>query len=383
MRRTSTLLITLVLCTACRDGVSPYELPVRGDDLDFQFRQLTFGYGQDRDPQWMPNSQSLIYHTDQYGPLLTARGALLQVGAGGGTALPVIDEVQRTGGRLLATPAVSPDGSKVAYLDLISIDAIIPCSAVNAPLSDICPSTQPVLDSAALRIRQLDSNTPPASDPALGIKFAGVDPALRMAAGSPYRMQAFPFQQLYRDHLSVAMRPSWSPDNRSVAFSDGLNINIWRVGDATAVRVPNTQDGVSVAWSPDGERLVFTRLLRVDSTVYTCSGCSRGPNTSETHVRTVYDVETRVISVRIDGTGLIDFGAGDEPAWSPDSRFVYMRRADEIVRVPAAGGEATPVLHTAFGRAPAISPDGRWIAFMRRKPQLTVDWDIWVASLSQ
>lgn len=87
--------------------------------------------------------------------------------------------------------------------------------------------------------------------------------------------------------------------------------------------------------------------------------------------------------VRPDGSERLELGEGDDPAWSPDGSWVYLRRGDRIVRVARTGGAATAVANTERGRAPAVSPDGSQLAFSRRKPQLTTDYDIWVVPLGQ
>lgn len=385
MRRTVFIITAALMAAGCREGVAPWA-PPEVERPDEPVRQITFGTGQDRDPVWMPDGNVLLYHTDQYGPLPTARGALLRIDGSGGAALPILEQIQRTGLRLLATPAVSPDGSQVAYIEVISIDGVVPCSAPAPPLLILCPTTQPVLDSAALRVRRFDATSPPLSDPSVGIQFAGRDPEIRTTDKSEYTMQAFPFQQMFRDDQTLVIRPSWAPDNQRIVFSDGLNLRIWRVGDAASTVIPGTLDGVSPAWSPAGDRIAFTHLERVDSTAYTCTECMRMPDapmpTAEAHHRVSYTTRPRVYTIQPDGTGRTLVGEGDDPAWSPDGQLIYMRSGESVVRVPAAGGAPVAIPQAAFGRSPAVSADGRWLAFARRKPFHVVDWDIWVVSLS-
>jgi Tol biopolymer transport system component len=89
-----------------------------------------------------------------------------------------------------------------------------------------------------------------------------------------------------------------------------------------------------------------------------------------------------LVLVRPDGTGRVELGEGEDPAWSPDGAHIYVRRGDAIVRLTRAGGSPTPIAGTARGRAPAVSPDGSRLAFSRAKPSQTeLDYDIWVVSL--
>ena len=180
----------------------------------------------------------------------------------------------------------------------------------------------------------------------------------------------------------MLFRPSWSPDGQRITFSDGLSIRIWQVGAAATTIVPGTADGVSAAWSPDGEWIAFTVLARADSQVVNCACGSANPPVSAT--RWIYSVaEPVLVVVRPDGSDRREIGAGEDPAWSPDNQHVYARRDDMIVRVPAQGGAAVVIADTDRGRSPAVSPDGTRLAFARRKNQITVDYDIWIVSLAQ
>jgi Tol biopolymer transport system component len=56
---------------------------------------------------------------------------------------------------------------------------------------------------------------------------------------------------------------------------------------------------------------------------------------------------------------------GEYPTWSPDGEWLAFEDGLEIMKVPRAGGTATPVVYGLRDVSyPAWSPDGKWIAFM-------------------
>ncbi|HSJ30240.1 MAG TPA: hypothetical protein VK933_02325 [Longimicrobiales bacterium] len=373
--------------TGCRDGVPPFnpdERVVTGDRY-----ALTFGYGQDADPQWSPSGDTVLYHTTQFGGVPQVSGVVLAVPARGGAAVPVMADLQPPGGRPLVTPAWSPDGERVAYMDLMNVDAPRACSRTErlpdgAEALPSCVSIQPLLDSAVLRVRRIGDQHSIALDPAISVRFPGPDPVQIAAGDGPWYEKFFPFQSRHRTEHALLFRPSWAPDGERIAFSDGLSIRIWNVEAGTVEPVAGTDDGVSVAWSPDGEWLAFTALPREDSVTYQCA-CPLGPGNTEFAYRTVYGAGPgTLVIIRPDGSERLELGEGEDPAWSPDGSSIYVRRGDGIVRVPRSGGAATEVAGTERGRSPAVSPDGTRLAFSRRKPSnLTLDYDIWVVSTGQ
>jgi Tol biopolymer transport system component len=94
--------------------------------------------------------------------------------------------------------------------------------------------------------------------------------------------------------------------------------------------------------------------------------------------RTVYATGRRILSlIRPDGSGLTEIGEGEEPAWSPNGETIFYRHDDAIWRLSLAGGDQILVPETERGREPAVSPDGRHLAFARRGKQGV--YDIWIA----
>jgi Tol biopolymer transport system component len=271
-------------------------------------------------------------------------------------------------------------------MDLLRVDAVNG-TCVRSPLAPdgsepmpSCSTIQPLLDSAVLRVRSIGAQGSMTADPHIGVRFSGTDANHRFGADGPWYERLFPFQADHRAEHAMLFRPSWAPDGERIAYSDGLSLRVWRIGEATAAVVPNTADGVSAAWSPDGLWIAFGWIPRTDSIVYTCVCAGATPIQA---FRTVYSEGPRtVVIIRPDGTGRMELGPGDDPAWSPDGSQLYVRRDNDIVRIPLAGGTAITVPRTTGGRAPAVSPDGSRLAFSRRKSQLVTDYDIWVVSLN-
>lgn len=132
-----------------------------------------------------------------------------------------------------------------------------------------------------------------------------------------------------------------NPADLCVMNADGSNVRI-------VTTDPWPLDGAS--WSPDGERLAFTRD---DGTV---------PG----------DVRTSVHIIGVDGTGettlLADAGA---PAWSPDgSRLAVVSHregTDKIYLINPDGGDFVRVTDGPKDRDPAWAPDSTRIAFVSER----------------
>jgi Tol biopolymer transport system component len=169
-----------------------------------------------------------------------------------------------------------------------------------------------------------------------------------------------------------------------------------RVNEVRAAR----PDAIPRAWSPDGERLMFTQLVgeyrqmfEFDRTTGEVRQLTRGRGV---HPDGCYGPEGRFVLVRAEvkrgravsriqltepggirpraiSEGPMDFS----PACAPDGRAIAWVGLDErgrdslIVRMPALGGEPRRI---GPGRDPAFSPDGEWIVY---SAQVRREWKLY------
>ena len=141
--------------------------------------------------------------------------------------------------------------------------------------------------------------------------------------------------------------PAWSPDGRRIAFASDRSGN-WDLfvmaADGTNVR-RLTEGGShdrAPTWSPDGTRIAFRTTRFGDAEIAVLDLAD--------------DSVTRLTSERLP-TG--------SPDWSPtDSAIAFGSEEGNIV-VIAPDGSDRRVVSTGGGQAPAWSPDGKRIAFVR------------------
>jgi hypothetical protein len=386
-------LLLAAAAAACRDAVPPFDAPELESGSD-ELRQLTFGTGDDMDPQWNAASDSVYYHSNLWYDR-PARGSLLRVARMGGSAGLIAPEAQPDANVFVGHPALAPPASLLAYLQLVRIASPANCPELVAGLNYgpfFCPKPEPVLDSAVLRVRTPTAAGTAGEDPGVSISYPGVDPRQRRSDTTRFRQTVWPFQLDWREgNETTALRPSWSPDGKQVVFSNGLQLFLWRVAEPTASPIPNTTDGVAPAWSPDGQWIAFTLLEHGPGETIECA-CLPLPNPLVPaniirHYRTWFPVtRQRIALITPSGTGLRLLTDGRDPAWTPDSRTLYYRGTTEndfaIFRLGIDGsGAGTLVPNSERGRSPSVSPDGEWLAFARRK-SATGDLDIWVTRIA-
>lgn len=172
--------------------------------------------------------------------------------------------------------------------------------------------------------------------------------------------------------------PTWSPDNRYIAFALMSGGSIWYPDSLSRLRIIDTHDGNMRAivrdpdlapmspahWSSDGTTLVFTLGL------------------SDTPGRDIY---TEIFAIRADGTNLrrLTFlrGSADNPQWSADGRLIFfdfapeqcppghsLNRSTWIMRPDGSGLREWPVNLgdplVPFSYPFQLSPDGEHVAFV-------------------
>lgn len=197
-------------------------------------------------------------------------------------------------------------------------------------------------------------------------------------------------------NLGLELQPSFSPDGTRVAYvwngTEGKNFAIYvkliGAGDPVRITLDLARD-FSPAWSPDGRRVATLRDLGSEAAVLLIPA-SGGPYRELTRVlKAPPGSEACVSSDWPHFCGLPYWGS--VLAWSSDGKYLFTsgRRAPDsplsILRISVETGQQQPITFPPstspgdFG--PAISPDGRALAWVRVNGAKTAD--LYVASLDQ
>lgn len=191
-------------------------------------------------------------------------------------------------------------------------------------------------------------------------------------------------------------RPRWSPDGRLLAYVTNpqepgwtLEVQPW-AGEGDALRLVDWPEDIEdLVWTPDGNRLVFSARERDEARYGPAEDKDRPARRIDRlsyrldSVGWTVDRPRHLFSVAADGSGAGTPTAltggphqDGEPAVSPDGRWVAFSSArtatwdtdlsTHIYRIPVAGGaEPEPLTAgvTTHGK-PSWSPDGRHVAYV-------------------
>ena len=157
--------------------------------------------------------------------------------------------------------------------------------------------------------------------------------------------------------------PSFSPDGNQVAFSwngekqDNFDIYVKLIGSPTPVRLTtDPADDVSPAFSPDGRSIGFVRVSKERATFIIIPAIG-GPEriVAEVPAPTSHFVEPSF-------------------AWLPDGKWVV---TDGLALLSTESGETrsltSPPTKSSPDFSPAVSPDGRTVAFSRSASYVVSD----------
>ncbi len=156
-----------------------------------------------------------------------------------------------------------------------------------------------------------------------------------------------------RTRLTDGAWPRWSPDASKIAFCDGPTLKILDLEDGSDFPICEgmfVQRPGAFDWSRDGRRLaLFTRTV------------DGGPR--ELYIVNA-DGTSQSIEPRFARPGMV----GAHVTWSPDDKQLFFT-IDSLIYALDVEGNSEPRLiphQSELNRDPAVSPDGKWIAFARR-----------------
>jgi Tol biopolymer transport system component len=312
-------------------------------------QRLTTSDASDSQPAWFPDGRSLAFSSDRRtrtqhdiwrAPILDGRAATLLVPDG-------------------ESPAISPDGAMVAFVTTNASDYT---RIAVAPVAN--PSQARVL--TADRDGRWNHNEPTWSPDGKRICYAAWDGLWVVPAdgGGARRLTSEESDQ----------HPSWSPDGRHVYFVSYVDRDaaIWRVTVSTGRRTRVTR-GSGVELSPDVSR---------DGHVLAFASESGNSDL------VAFNLADRREAARF-GTGKDDYW----PSVGPGGREVYFAAnrwgLHDIWRQLLQDGRPVGMPERVFEQTgdksyPAVSPDGRWLAYYRleRTRPERQSRDVWLVSTS-
>ena len=244
------------------------------------------------------------------------------------------------------TPAISPDGSRIAYQysaatkDIFTMDAADGSDAVRLtpdPTYHMTPDWSS--DGTRLAMQQYDAG--------------GWDIVTTDATGSD--------PVVVTSGAHDEQDPSWSPDSAWIAYDDdaarfdGGRTVIYKIhadgSNPTPLTGSGTGNDIQPAWSPDGSKIAFISVPD-DSTCELWVMDANGDNAT-----LVYG-----------STGQCEF----DPTWSPDGTKIaftsnrFSAPGTAVVNPDGSGfAQLTTVSGGSYDLQPAWSPDGTQIAFVR------------------
>jgi Tol biopolymer transport system component len=139
--------------------------------------------------------------------------------------------------------------------------------------------------------------------------------------------------------------PDWSPNGKRLLVTRMLgrrSIFIWSRGELSALT-----RGTQPAWSPTGELIAFTRVHGL---------APDGEFLESVHV------------MHADGSRVRRLERGFDPEWSPNGRRILFTRFDGSIRSIRPNRTGLRAVTPIHGFSPIYSPNGRLISYSKRIP---------------
>ena len=290
-----------------------YEVWVVGENGTWR-RQVTRGNDSLADFAWSPDGRRLAY---------LGSGGLYVVNADGSGRRRLRKEFVAIG------LAWSPDGRRLAF------------AGFDEGRSQIF-----VVDVAGGAPRGVAPRLDGVASPSWSVRGTIAFASTHVDGGPIYAVEADRGRARMLTKGGADSHPSWSPDGRRLLFrretcptrtTCGFEINVARADGAMRrrlVHVPCFGCGLSVAWSPNGRQIAFTR-----------------PNGDS--------VANEIVVMDADGRKLRSLtgnlpGGGRDPAWSPDGRRIAYQGLRGISIMNADGSGKRHLVD--FGRLPEWQP---------------------------
>jgi WD40-like Beta Propeller Repeat len=167
--------------------------------------------------------------------------------------------------------------------------------------------------------------------------------------------------------------PAFSADGTRLAFASNRRLAVADSNGSGVTLLPQLTDrDADPAWSPNGQRLVFTgrkagrrNLYLVDRDGSNLSRLTTGGGRAPAWSRRgqiAFAAQGRVW--RRGPSGRVPLARGDHPDWSPSGRTVAYDFRGNAYRVNGRGGTPRRLL-VRRAREPVFSPNGRRVVFLR------------------
>jgi len=184
---------------------------------------------------------------------------------------------------------------------------------------------------------------------------------------------------------------AWAPDARHLAYSvapaarDGSDVAIVGLDGSAPIQVTSSGDARPIAWSPDGDRLLYGRSGDVGNDLYTVAADGRdvrqltidhraqGGTWSPDGSQILYEddvvggtqqADSATWVMAWDGSGKARLGPCCSAGWSRDGRYAYLDSGGlGLLAVPADGlGPSRPLVDLDQNSGWLLAPDGVTVA---------------------